>query len=597
MKNIVKSNYIITSNKQITLNHSLINHIKDNTMKRVLLLTLGVLGVLLLGITTEALSRGTPAGTVIKNTAVLNYKDLAGNSFAPDSASVSITVAQLPGVDLEPPTAAQTVGDSIYVYYPFTVNNTGNGTDTYDLKDTSTILVGWNPQIYVDANRNGVLDSAELAAGPVTVSSALAEDSTEWFIERLFVPFNTLSGTVDTVHPWAGSQYSQVSGTDTTFSRGTYVTTIWTAAIKLVKTATSAHPIPQPTPTTETYNIAYSDTGLGTADSLVITDIVSSNLTVVGGSIGGGNSHTFSGDTITWTITRVGAGGTGNVSFQATVNKGVPSGTVINNLATATFTDSTNQHREHGNPSNVNVTVADFAQLKVTLSPTPDTVDVGLVAKDVITLTNDGNYTDSESFAFRSSLPLGWTFWTDSNHTHALNFADVDAGGLPESTSVTFYALDTIPTHTPDKSIDTLSIGFTSIPHNSISADTTGITLIRAPILTLVKSDSVQVGTGGGTLQNTPIPGSTIVYTIIYADTGTGAASGLVVTDSIPHGMHGTAAWVTYVPGSVTWNGTPVADGAAGNPSATSPVTINVGALASKANGIIRFKVIINPSN
>ena len=62
-------------------------------MKRIMYAVFVVLA-LLVGLTAEMYAAGTPAWTVITNTATLNYKDLGGTSFPAVVATVSITVAQ-----------------------------------------------------------------------------------------------------------------------------------------------------------------------------------------------------------------------------------------------------------------------------------------------------------------------------------------------------------------------------------------------------------------------------------------------------------------------------------------------------------------------
>lgn len=90
------------------------------------------------------------------------------------------------------------------------------------------------------------------------------------------------------------------------------------------------------------------------------------------------------------------------------------------------------------------------------------------------------------------------------------------------------------------------------------------------------------------------VSGSTILYTIKATPTGLTSLNSAVVTDPIP-------ANTTYVPGSLTLNGTALGDGVAdGDPgdfNITTPgaITVDLGALAASAGAqTITFKVTIN---
>lgn len=538
-------------------------------MKRFVLLGLGPLCVLLLFTTAGLYAAGTPAGTVITNTATMNYKDLAGNSFPAVNASVSITVAQLAGVAVTPPTAAQTRGDSLFVYYPFTVTNTGNGTDKYSLTDLST--QGWGPVLFKDSNKNGVLDAGELAAGAVTQTDSIPEDSSQNFIARIFVPYPTPSGTVDSLHVTASSQY-----TPATSASGTYVTTITAAVVPLTKSANNHSPQPGQT---ITYTIGYHNTGTSPALNAVVTDTLSTDLTV--GTINDGGTYNPANRVLTWNLGQINGGASGSVSFQAAVNTSplVPATTVIHNVANVTFVDSTNGHHL-GNPSpDEPVTVVEKGGLAATIAPAAITQDVGLVAQYEITLKNLGNFTDSASFAFTTSFGLGWAFFTDANGDGIVNGTDhlitpADLGPIAQLDSMKFIARDTIPHASPDRTVDTLKVTFTSLAHPAVTAASTGLLTIRAPQMTLTKT----VGVVGGGL---PVPGAQLLYTITYADTGSGAASGVVITDPIPANTTYDAVYGIKI------------NGVAGGSFGAGLVTVNLGTVAAGETKQITFQVTI----
>jgi uncharacterized repeat protein (TIGR01451 family) len=529
---------------------------------------------------------GTPAGTVITNTAVLSYKDLGGNPYTNDTASVQVTVGQLAGVAVTPGTASQIAGDSEYVYYPVTVTNTGNGPDAFNLTDISSH--GWAVVLYQDLNRSHVMNPADSTAGAVTVTSTLAEDSSYYLIAKIFVPSGTASGTVDNDTVRAVSQWGLTTPPGAT-AYGVYTTSLEKAIFSLTKTGSPSTLQPDQT---ETYTIAYQDTGNGPALNVVISDTLNTNLTYVASSATGGGTYNGANRTVSWSLGKVNSGGSGSFQFQATVNHGVVAGTVIPNVAVVTFTDSTDGHQKKTPTPAYNITVTQYTALYSIIYPVrlgiadsghtvKDTIDVGLRAAYEIILWNNGNSLDSAKEALTSSLPLlpGWKLYFDFNGDGIVDGSDsaVNANDLgtlaANGGSENFLAFDTVAHSTPDTKVDTLTVVYTSISNNSTTSTVKGITLIRAPILTLQKT-AADLGPIGRY-----VPGDTILYTISYSNTGTGAGQAIFITDPIP-------THTTYVASSTTLNGVAVPD------ISTTPV--NVGTVASGASGNVKFKAIIN---
>jgi uncharacterized repeat protein (TIGR01451 family) len=88
-----------------------------------------------------ALAQGpTPEGTVITNTAVVNWTDANGNTYAPDSASVSVTVGFAAGIDVIAGAATVTpapgsTGNTL----TFAIDNIGNGTDSVSVGESISV--------------------------------------------------------------------------------------------------------------------------------------------------------------------------------------------------------------------------------------------------------------------------------------------------------------------------------------------------------------------------------------------------------------------------------------------------------------------------
>ncbi|HLX11968.1 MAG TPA: hypothetical protein VKS81_04065 [Bacteroidota bacterium] len=578
-------------------------------MKYFSLLLVGVLCVLaIVASPTKTFARGTPAGTVITNTAVMNYKDLAGTSFTADTATVSLTVAQLAGVDVSPHSAHQVQGDSVYVYYPKVVTNTGNGLDAFNLTDVSS--QGWTAQLYFDANRNGVLDPSELSAGPITATTSLAEDSSEWIISRVFVPAGTPSNTLDVDSIKAVSQFGLITPPGSS-AYEIDSTTVQKAIFSMTKFQNHASLQPDQV---VTYTVSYTDSGNGVALHDTITDVVDIDLTVNGGTITGGGFYNSVTRTITWVVPRIASGASNSFQYAATVNHGVVAGTIIPNFAVLQFYDSTDGHTKHTPTDTTSLLVTQYTALYAVIgritNPTPtgrvadpnfpndtvhattrDTIDAGLIESYEIWVYNNGNAVDSASEGFTTTFPLSWKIYVDVNGNGVIDAGDTlanasDLGPMAANGGLKKYiAIDTIPHSAPDTSKDTLKVTFTDLSNSATTATVEGDTRLRAPVLTIHKVYAVV----GGAIGLRGVPGDTVLYTITYANHGTGSASTIVITDPSPLNT-------TYVDGSVIWNNVAQTDIADGDATTVSGgfVTVNIGTLLTGGSGTIKFKVIIN---
>jgi uncharacterized repeat protein (TIGR01451 family) len=98
------------------------------------------LAVVAVAMTAGPAAGQTPEGTVITNTATVNYTDANGNAYAPVSASVSVTVGFAAGIDVVAGAATVTpavpsTGNTL----TFTINNIGNGTDSVSVAEAISV--------------------------------------------------------------------------------------------------------------------------------------------------------------------------------------------------------------------------------------------------------------------------------------------------------------------------------------------------------------------------------------------------------------------------------------------------------------------------
>ncbi|NUN70135.1 MAG: DUF11 domain-containing protein [Bacteroidetes bacterium] len=577
-----------------------------------------VCAFVLLG-TTSAFAAGTPAGTEIKNVAKMTYKDLSGASFDTlYSDTAKTTVQQIAGVTLTPTGSLQYSSDSMWVYFPHTVTNTGNGTDSYNL--ISADSASWVNNVVFDADGDGVWDTGETT--PVTSISNLMADSTYKIIVRLFVPNGTVSSLLDTIRTTVTSTYvdpgPNAYPTQSAWVRDSIRTRV--TQISLSKTNDNGNPIPGDT---IEYTIDYTNNGTGTGEGATLYDTLDANVTYLPGSINvvsGGGTAAFSGspNRIVWSnIGNAGdiyGGMTGQLKFKVTVNANVPAGTTLSNTAYLVYTDSISGRtkRPPGGPSTSTVEsdggwdldIAAISNSFVTNND-DDSVNVSQVIEFKIKLTNTGNRQDTATWARTSSLPLTWELFRDTDEdgvydlgTDTPFIVGTDSVIVAQGDSIFLIARDSIAQNQTDRARDSANYVVTSV---FLPESATGyhITRVKAPVMTLTKSVTAQNGRSR--------PGDTLIYTITYTNTGSGSANQIVISDVSPNNT-------TYIEESVRIDNS--ANGGTGNGStyvsktdtgdadevteSSGTITVSLGSVGPRLlgdathTGKIQFKVKID---
>lgn len=500
--------------------------------------------------TTSAFASGTPAGTEIKNVAKMTYKDFAGTSYDTlftDTARV--TVEQVAGVTVTPVGSLKYSSDSLYVFFPHTVTNTGNGTDTYTLAAADS--ASWGASIFFDIDGQGDVDAADTAAAAITTTGSMAADATYKILVRLFVPNGKTSGLLDTNNTKATSSFNTAVLAWVRDSIRTRVT-----EIALTKTNNNGTPTPGQT---ITYTITYNNSGTGTGKNAELRDTLNSNLTFVSAVVnsGGGSATTTTGGLGELIVIWSGIGNSGNVyggltgqlTIQATVNVGVAAGTSISNRAYMVYNDSIGNRtkRPPAGPTVVVVAGSGAWELQVTAlnnnSFTTDNDDDSVQVNQGIffrvKVKNNGNRTDSLKFTTRTSTAsFTWFLFrdVDSNGVYLHGTDTVikiasDTIVVPRGGTAYFFAADTSGHMTADRIRDSAYYLVTSL---TLGASDNGyhITRIKAPVMTLTKSVVTQTSTwGGGTRSR---PGDSLIYIITYTNTGSGNGYSIVVLDNIP---------------------------------------------------------------
>jgi len=305
---------------------------KTHQYKKQLLSLAAAAGLMLLG-STAAQALGTAAGTAINNTANVTYS--VGGAALPPKASntITTTVAQITAVTVVQTNSNVTVTPGLTgVAAAFTITNTGNGDDTFDLTSNS-VVVGdqFDPTanaIHLDVNGDGVYQLAtEPALVGAVVTAVLAADATAKYFVVNSIPAVvadldlgdtelTASSATNTAAAGTVAAGAGVGGVDavagagggTGTGTGTYIVS---SVINVPGT-----PGPGPFPpgdipgtynpgenmkfatindglggtsavpgATITYTLIFSITGSGTATAAMLSDVIPTNTTYVPGSI------------------------------------------------------------------------------------------------------------------------------------------------------------------------------------------------------------------------------------------------------------------------------------------------------------------------
>lgn len=395
--------------------------------------------IMLLALTAGSAFAAMPrAGSTIGNTAHATYDDpVLGNGKTADSNSVTTTVQQVFALVLTPPsTSNQTLQGSPgqILNFPHSVQNTGNGSDTYSLalsNLTGTALVGplANIKIYAD-NGSGAPTGPALTSTP-----ALNPGDIFRFVVVATVDPAATSASVASVDLKATSTSPSVFQSDTDFT-----TVTGNANVTIIKSVNPSVGNPDGT-THYTYNLQINNVGSMTASNIAISDIIPANLTYAtnsgkfngvafnDGSAPAGLTYAYSGagtHTLTATITSLAQQTTVNLSFDVTINTSAPAG-AISNTADFTYNDGTPA------PGGNKASTSNAAILTVNQVPAAYIDDASADGTTMVSST-DTDTVKNNHVVLNASPTQGSTFRFDNVVTNTGNGADTFAFNIISNT-------------------------------------------------------------------------------------------------------------------------------------------------------------------
>ncbi len=427
----------------------------------------------------------TAAGTSIGNQASATYTDSSSVSRTATSNVVTTIVQQVASLTLTA-NGAKTASPGSAVFYPHTLTNTGNGSDSFTLtlapaQSGAFTLTGTH--IYLDANGDGIPDNfTDLTGTNVTVAPGAANAFK--FVITGTVPAGATAGQTNNFSVTTTSVFDNTksaSNTDIT-------TATANAVINVNKTMSSNSGASPSGPYTVT--LTYTNSGNSTATTVNVGDALPAGMTYVAGSgrwsvtgatvltdatgdvqPAAGSPHidySVTSNTITAIVDQVAPGVSGQITFQVNIASGVAPGVLVN-TATLSYNDGSGT-TVNGTSNNYNFTVRQSAS--VTIS------DTGVAAND-----NDGtiNGIDTINAAAQGSTVTFTDVVTNTgNGTDSFDIT-VPSNTFPAGTVFTLYKsdgvtplIDTTGNSIPDTGPLAAGASYTVIVKAALPAGSTG---------------------------------------------------------------------------------------------------------------------------
>lgn len=251
------------------------------------------------------LNAGTASGSAATNQASINYTS-GTSTVTVQTNGDTILVSTLSGIDLTSTATPKTGNPGDQIVYPFTAVNNGNAADTINLTPVST--QGWTWAIWADANGDGIpgndgdyLLTDTNGDGKID-TGALPQNGTINILAVAKIPVGAANGTTDTI-TITGASVADPAKTDTQ----SFTTTVKAPIMSVVKGVTAIQApgggaICTPTDTTTgapcqvfpgtvlTYTVTATNSGVGNASNVVLTDMTPQYTTYKAGSLKTGSS-------------------------------------------------------------------------------------------------------------------------------------------------------------------------------------------------------------------------------------------------------------------------------------------------------------------
>ncbi|MBE7149444.1 DUF11 domain-containing protein [Bacillus mycoides] len=334
-----------------------------------------------------------------------------------------------------------------------------------------------------------------------------------------------------------------------------------------------------------TYTISLANLGNTPANNVVVTDIIPTGTTIVPNSIFIGGALQLGADpSAGLQVGTIPAGGITTIVFQISANS-LPSPNPVQNSAALQYSfiaDPNLPAVVRNATSNIVTTQINTANLVATKLTSTNFADVGDVIIYATILTNNGNI-PATNVTFTDIIPDGTIFLPNTVTINGVPIANANPAngiligtiGANSSRTVSFQVfVPTIPAVNPITNQSGTTFQYTYDPS-------------KPAIMQMVASNTVQTTINNATITSAKSAdkqfanvNDIITYTTTLTNIGNTLASNVIFTDVIPSGT-------SFIPNSVTVNGTTLSNANPANGIAIDPINPN-------ANTTISFQVQVN---
>lgn len=326
-----------------------------------------------------------------------------------------------------------------------------------------------------------------------------------------------------------------------------------------------------------TFTIIAANAGIDAVTNAILADATPDGTVFVPGSVMvNGASVSTAVPSTGINLGTIAEGTSVTVTFNVEVTS-LPASQVVSNQASISFTSGAFAGISYSNvlPIPVNQPLVTAVKSSLVADAT-----VGDTIQYTITVTNSGNY--SAAYILTDTIPAGTSFVTNSvvingsARPGVSPLAGIDLGVLEPGSAlaVSFSVLiEALPVPPQLVNQATVTYNFTLPDGRTFAASgvSNSVTVgVRAPNVSVVKSTTTTATTVGDTIE----------YLILVTNAGITAITNTILTDPVPEGT-------TFVPGSVTVSGNPVAG--------VQPASgINLGTIGAGATVPVAFQVAVN---
>jgi uncharacterized repeat protein (TIGR01451 family) len=313
------------------------------------------------------------------------------------------------------------------------------------------------------------------------------------------------------------------------------------------------------------FTIYTQNVGTGTANNVVVTDTIPAGFSVVDAAGG-----TVDGNTITWNIGNLLAGGDNTIQLTLRVLDGYQGQTLTNSVSAGCY--------QTGIVTNTSSIYVNRAALEIfkTTDRNPATYNVGENVVYTITVDNEGPDA-ATNVVITDTLPEGLTFvsatnggiWDANTRTITWNIGNMD--------NVEQFTATVTASVTGEAAAKTLE-NTATVDADQLSNPLTATASIYVPSADLVLTKTVD--------KATPTVKDTVVFTLIVNNNGPDTAVNVTVNDKLPAGLtyvSHVANFGTYDPNSGLWTISSLPNGASAVLTITAVVEES-GQIVNQAN-------------